>query len=125
MIWGFAEGTDEAFNEAVNDLGDQDARPWSFSFIQMRNEDTTALRRSGSRRQPDDAADQLESYFFIYETLLALPLLTGMEAFFRSEALVAGEDVIGHYENTRTEVGGFIDGLARSRMPPSLCLRLR
>lgn len=48
---------------------------------------------------------------FHHETNTFSPVLTGFEEY-KSRAYALGEDVIGKYRGTRSEVGGFIDRLA-------------
>ncbi|SES11590.1 M81 family metallopeptidase [Salipaludibacillus aurantiacus] len=50
--------------------------------------------------------------FFYHESHTFSPSLTGIEDF-KKEGFHIGEDIIGAYEGTKTEVGGFIDILRR------------
>src|SRR5690606_35485018 len=62
--------------------------------------------------------------FFYHESHSFTPMITEIEHF-ENEAYLLGEDIIRHYEGTKTEVGGFIDYLSERKeeieIVPLLC----
>lgn len=62
--------------------------------------------------------------FFYHESHSFTPMITNIEHF-KNEAYLTGQDIIGHYLGTKTEVGGFIDFLQNKEdtveIVPLLC----